>query len=317
VDYKIASKAIARRIEPMLSKLVHPDQTGFIKGRYIGENVRLISDIMEQTQVNNTPGILISVDFKKAFDSLEWSCIQSALKKFNFGDSLRKWIEIFYMDIESAALNNGFATDRFKPSRGVRQGCPLSPYLFILTAGILSNKIRQNSVIKGIRIFGSEIKLSQFADDTNLFCVDVASAEQALKTMSAFGNFSGLMLKVEKTKAFWLGKWLNNRTKPLGMKWMNTPTKLLGIYVSYDEKGNNQMNFNLKVQKLQTNLDIWKSRGLTLYGKVLLIKSLGLSNLIYSISNVNVPKKIVPMVKDKMFLFLWKNNKDKIKRTSM
>ena len=317
VDYKIASKAIARRIEPMLSKLVHPDQTGFIKGRYIGENIRLINDIMEQTQVNNIPGILISVDFKKAFDSLEWSCIQNALKLFNFGDSLRKWIEIFYMDIESAALNNGFATNWFKPSRGVRQGCPLSPYLFILTAEILSNKIRQNSTIKGIRIFGSEIKLSQFADDTNLFCADVASVEQSLETVNTFGNFSGLVLNVEKTKAFWLGKWLNNRTKPLGMKWMNTPTKLLGIFVSYDEKGNNRMNFNLKVQKLQTNLDIWKSRGLTLYGKVLIIKSLGLSNLIYSMSNVNVPKEIVPMVKDEMFRFLWKNKKDKIKRTSM
>ena len=105
VYYKIASKAIARRIEPILSKLVHPDQTGFIKGRYIGENVRLISDIMEHTQVNSTPGILISVDFKKSFNFLEWPCIQSALKKFNFGGSLRKWVEIFYMDIESQALN--------------------------------------------------------------------------------------------------------------------------------------------------------------------------------------------------------------------
>ena len=85
---------------------------------------------------------------------------------------------------------------------------------------------------------------------------------------------------------------------------MKTPIKLLGIYVSYDEKGNNKMNFNLKVQKLQTNLYIWKSRGLTLYEKVLIIKSLGLSNLIYSFSNVNVPKEIVPMVKDKMFRFL-------------
>ena len=90
---------------------------------------------------------------------------------------------------------------------------------------------------------------------------------------------------------------------------MNTPIKLLGIYVSYDERGNNQMNFNVKVQKLQTNLDIWKSRGSTLYRNVLIIRSLGLSSLIYSISNVNVPKEIVSMVKDKMFRFLWKNKK--------
>ena len=122
--------------------------------------------------------------------------------------------------------NNGFATDWFKPSRGVRQGCPLSPYLVSLTAERLSNKIRQKSIIKGIRIFGSEIKLSQFADDTKLFCADVASAEQTLQTINTFGNFSGLVLNVEKTKAFWLGMWLNNRTKPLGMKWMNTATLL-------------------------------------------------------------------------------------------
>ena len=132
-----------------------------------------------------------------------------------------------------------------------------------------------------------------------------------------FQTLLGACSQAKKTKAFWLGKWLNNRTKSLGMKWMNTPTKLLGIYVSYDEKGSNQMNFNLKVQKLQTNLDIWKSRGLTLYRKVLIIKSLGLSNLIYSISNVNIPKDIGPMVKDKMFRFLWKNKKYKIKRISM
>ena len=121
------------------------------------------------------------------------------------------------------------------------------------------------------------------------------------------------MLNIEKTKAIWLGKWSKNRTKPLRMNWVNSPTKFLGIFASYDEKGNNQMNFNLKVQKLQTNLDMWNSRGLTLYGKVLIIKSLELTNLIYSISNT---KEIVSMVKDKMFCFLWKNKKEKIKRTS-
>jgi len=76
----IASKAIAKKIEPMLPKLVHPDQTGFIKGRNIGENIRLINDMMEQTKILNILGILVSIDFRKALDSLEWSCIQNSSK---------------------------------------------------------------------------------------------------------------------------------------------------------------------------------------------------------------------------------------------
>ena len=74
-------------------------------------------------------------------------------------------------------MNDGYLTSRFKPLRGVRQGCPLSPYLFILTIEILSNNIRQDTNIKGIVIFGNEIKLTQFADDTNLFCRDLDSLQ--------------------------------------------------------------------------------------------------------------------------------------------
>ena len=100
------------------------------------------------------------------------------------------------MDIESAALNNGFATNIwFKDSRGVRQGCPLSPMCYPDSRNaVKQNKIKHNH--KRNQNFGSEIKLSQFTDDTNLFCADVASAEQALETINAFGNFSGLVLNV-------------------------------------------------------------------------------------------------------------------------
>ena len=84
-DLKIAAKAIAKRLEPLLPKLIHPDQTGFVKGRYIGENIRLISDVMEYTKVQNIPGILLSLDFRKAFDSLEWPFIMKTLDYFNFG----------------------------------------------------------------------------------------------------------------------------------------------------------------------------------------------------------------------------------------
>jgi len=109
---------------------------------------------MEQTRKLNRSGILLSLDFKKAFDTLEWSsCIHHVLKLYNFGDSIRNWVKVFYIDIESAVLNNGYATNWIKPSTGVRQGCSLSLYLFTLAAEFTSMNIRQSSVVKEISIF--------------------------------------------------------------------------------------------------------------------------------------------------------------------
>ena len=85
VDYKILAKVIAKRIEPVLTKLIHPDQTEFIKGRFIGQNIRLLNDLMEFTDDQNVPGILLFIDYEKAFDIIEWTFIQNVLKCFNFG----------------------------------------------------------------------------------------------------------------------------------------------------------------------------------------------------------------------------------------
>ena len=146
VDFKIAAKAIAKRLESILPNLIHPDQTGFVKGRYVGENIRLISDIMKCTKLQKIPGILVSLDVRKAFDSIEWPFIMKTLDYFNFGSDIKRWVSTFYTNIESTVLNNGFATNWFKPSKGVRHGCPLSPYLFILSAEILAHKIRQDPI---------------------------------------------------------------------------------------------------------------------------------------------------------------------------
>ena len=226
-------------------------------------------------------GILVSLDFEQAFDTLEWQFIMKVLDLFNFGENVKRWIRIFYTNIESTVLNNGFTTNWIKPTRGVRQGCPLSPYLFILSAEILSNKLRQTTEINGINLFGNEVKISQFADDTNLFCTDIISVENSLNIVNNFGVISGLKLNVKKTKAIWLGKWSKNKTTPLQLQWVNKPVKILGLYFSYDDNKNKHFNFDLKVKKLQTKLDLWKARNLTLFGKALIIKSLGLSQIVY------------------------------------
>ena len=145
IDYKIVTKTIAGRISKLLPKLIHEDQTGYVKDRNTGQNIRLIKDIMKITALGNIPGMAIFIDFKKALDSVDWNFLAKALEAFNFGPQIRKWIRTFYTDISSCVINNGYASEFFNLQRGVRQGCPLSGILFVLCAEILAQAIRNNN----------------------------------------------------------------------------------------------------------------------------------------------------------------------------
>ena len=315
VDYKILARAIAKRIETKMPKLIHSDQTGFVKGRYIGQNVRLLNDLMEFTELNKVPGILLFIDFEKAFDTLEWPFIHHTLRFFNFGPNIQKWISVLYSDVESGAINGGYMTNYFRVSRSVRQGCPLSPLLFVLCVELLAQKIRQNPEITGIELPNSiEAKLSQFADDTTLICKDTMSLRGSMSVLGSFGEISGLKLNSKKTKAMWIGSLKNNKTKPLEIDVPADPIKTLGTYLSNDRDKNNNLNFYLKIQKMETKLNIWLSRDLTLMGRTLLAKTLGVSKLVYAASMLTVPQEVIKRVQTKLFNFLWKNKKDKIKR---
>jgi len=256
VNYKILARAIAKRIEPKLPKLVHSDQTGFVKARYIGQNMSLLNDLMEFTESSQFPGILLFIDFEKAFDTLEWSFIQHALKFFNFGPNIRKWITILYSDVESGVTNGGYMTNYFRVSRGARQGCPLSPLIFILSVEILAQKIRQNPKITGIELpYSCEVKLSQFADNTTLICKDTSSLHESMSVLRKFGDISGLKPNSKKTEALWIGSLKNSKTKPLEINVCVDPIKILGTYISHDSDKNDNLNFFLKLQKMETKLN--------------------------------------------------------------
>ena len=176
VDYKILTKVLSRRLQTILPQLINSDQTGFVKERYIGQNIRLLRDITEYLDARKMSGLLLFVDFEKAFDSLEWDFLFKALKVFNFGPNFIRWISVLYSDVQSAVMNGGFLTNYFSISRGVRQGCPLSPYLFILAVEILALKIRQDANCRGIVLPNDqEVKISQFADDTTIITYSTES----------------------------------------------------------------------------------------------------------------------------------------------
>ena len=192
-DYKLASKCIAYRIKKVLPDIIHEDQTGYIKDRYIGENINRIMNLIDYTDEQDIPALLVLIDFEKAFDSLEWNFIRKVLQYFNFGPSLLKWIDTLYTDIQNCVINNGWTSKAFSPSRGVRQGCPLSPYLFVLSIEILSIFIRNDSNIEGIKIDAHEFKISQYADDTSLTLL--ASENNLTSAINVFKDFQ---------KNFWL-----------------------------------------------------------------------------------------------------------------
>ena len=112
---------------------------------------------------------MIATDFEKAFDTLNFNFLIRTLHKFNFGPSFIHWIRVIYNNVSSCVMNNGFTTAPFMLGRGVRQGDPLSPYLFIIALEILAERIRSDSKIQGFRIGEEMVKLSLFVDDMTVF----------------------------------------------------------------------------------------------------------------------------------------------------
>ena len=102
------TKTLAKRLEKVVGHLVHPNQSGFVKGRFIGEGIRFVEDIIEYMDYKKEPGILLQLDFEKAFDSVEWFFLLQVLKKNGFGKDFIEWVKICYTDIFASVGNSGF-----------------------------------------------------------------------------------------------------------------------------------------------------------------------------------------------------------------
>ena len=313
VDYKIASKVLAHRLDNIIPKLVGLNQTGFIKGRYINDTVRSIYDLIDYCKLTDTEGVLMMIDFEKAFDSLEWKFLLKTLTKMNFGPSFINWIKLFYTNIESCITNNGVSSRYFQLHRGVRQGDPLSAYLFILGMEVMSSAILHNNLIEGLKVDNQEFKLLQYADDTTAVLKNERSVKEFLTIIKQFGEFSGLKINTIKTEAIWLGH-VPRFKLPYNIKWSNKPVKVLGVYVGWNLEESYRLTISNKIKSVKKLIYSWNHRKLTLNGKVLVLKSLAVSQIIYIANLVPFPDDLVKEIEEIFYEFLWNGKTHKVKK---
>ncbi len=314
VDYKIITKVMSLRLQNCLADLIHPNQSGFISDRYIGESIRSIQDIMAYTDKNKLSGLLLFIDFEKAFDSVEWPFLFKVLEYYNFGNVFRKWISIFYCNISSCVMNNGHTCGYFPLERGVRQGDPLSPYLFILAIEILAIHIRQDLTVSGFTLNRLTQKITMYADDITISVRDVKSAKQVFKIIDSFSRYSGLKINREKSDGMWIGSQKDNPSELFGIKWPKSPIKVLGVWVSHNNDSACIANFEDKIDKLRKQLHWWKARNLSLSGRIIIIKSIGISKFALLASLVHIPENIIRRVNTEIYNFVWNGKSDKVKR---
>ena len=207
VDYKIITKILAERLKPLLPKIIHPNQKGYVNGRNIFEAKRLLKDNIDYSEENEINSSIIFLDYQKAFDRVEWGWALKCLEKFNLGPKFVQWTHMVYKNAKTCLLTNGYRSCYFPISRSMRKGCPVSPLIFILQAEPLACAIGKNKSIVGFPLPNTqqdnndnkkEVKINAYVDDAQLFNSTENSIKESFKLFERYENASGA--KIHKTK---------------------------------------------------------------------------------------------------------------------
>ena len=313
IEYKLISGAIAERLGRVIGNLISTDQCGFVRGRFIGEVTRTVYDTMHYYKSKNLTGLLLLVDFRKAFDCIDHSFIFKCLTHFGFTDNFVSWIKLLVLNFKAVTNYVGNLSRPFLLGRGAKQGDPVSSLLFILSVEILALKI-QNS-INGLNIGNFYIKKALYADDLTIFLeYSEIELENAIAILEQFRMLSGLQINNDKTQCVVIGNVPNNRKlcPHLGLKW-EQDFKLLGILFNGNLESM-ECNYEKTIEKVKKVIHNWRFRHLTVYGRTVIVKSLLLSkfaNLLLALPDMS--PVMIKDIEKLLFNFIWKGP-DKVKR---
>jgi ribonuclease HI len=317
-SYKILAKVIANRLKALLPLIVPENQGGFVKGRHIVDNIILVQEAIHSSVRRKEKGMVIKLDLANAFDRVRHEFLFEVMRKFGFDSKFVNWIKACIGSPWIAPLVNGKVTNFFKASRGLRQGCPLSPLLYAIQASVLSYQLGNSQVhknLQGLRIVQGvkDINHAQFADDTLLLGgASPIIAKKFKEELDAYAAASGSEISQAKSNIYGWNITPNEMlgiTRVLGMEGHTNweAFKYLGIPIF--KTAPRTSHWNHLVEKLKNKFSSWGANWLNLAGKAVLIKSVVSSIPIYQSSLLLAPATVIQRIEAFQRRFLWEGGR--------
>jgi hypothetical protein len=310
--YKLIAKVLASRLAKVMNTLIAPTQSAFIKGRNLVDGVLVTNELVDLARRQRRQCLIFKVDFEKAYDSVDWGYLEYMLWRFGFCEVWIGWIRACVFGGNLSVLVNGSPTREIQIQRGLKQGDPLAPFLFLLVAegfGGAMKRAGDLGMFKGFNIGGDGPLIShlQYADDT--LCIGEASVENlwSLKAiLRGFERASGL--KVNFWKSSLMGVNVDNEFMEMASNFLNCirggiPFKYLGLPVGASPR--KLSTWAPKVEKIRSRLNSWGNKHISFSGRLVLINSVLNSIPIFYMSLMRMPvqvrKKVIKIQRD----FLW------------
>jgi len=312
VIYKIIATLIAKGLKPLLVRLISPDQTGFVEGRKILDGLVVTQEVIHSVKMKKQKGMMIKLDLSKAYDRLNWTYLKKVLESFGFNNRWIEWIFNLISTPNFSILINGTPSTTFNATRGIRQGDPLSPFLFIMAAeglGRYFKKELQENKIKGLRLWGNNLPIThqQFVDDIMLFGEATLKEVRNIKRiLDLFVEASGMEINKEKSCTFIFNTLDSIKaylTRTLGFRQGELPTKYLGNQLDINPK--NLGNWQKITKKLRNKMASWTFRSLNIAGRLVLLKSILQAIPIYPLSIMAAPQGACTKIKEIYGKFIW------------
>ena len=310
IHYKLASCAITQRLKPLMKTLIGRQQKAYITNNVIGSCLINLISAIRHVSIKKLSGLILLIDFKKAFDSIDHGFIRTALRAYGFEKSIIRWILLFFDKREAFILLGGHKTENIQLQQGVPQGDVVSPYIFILMVEILLIKINYTCRIKGIIFAKHESRSETFADDTSIL---IERKEEylryAMKFIQMFHNISGLCCNLEKTVVIPIGENTNTNDRlcpELNLEWSNKFT-LLGFSLD-STLSTLDDNFNKCMIRAKKLIVKWRKYNLSIMGRITVAKSMLLSQFTYVVSVLDITKAQINQIQLLIDTFIMHNS---------